>query len=66
MEYVTDKGILKEVVFFVAKRVHGDIKPQKGEVEEIKWTDFNTAFETITYNNTKELLREIMKDNNLK
>lgn len=66
MEYFTEKGVLKQVVFFIAKRINGDIKPQESEVAEIKWTDFDTAFETITYNNTKELLRKIIKENDLK
>lgn len=66
MEYLTEKGVIKQVVFFIAKRVKGEIKPQESEVAEIMWTDFDTAFETITYNNTKDLLRKIIKDNNLK
>ena len=47
MEYVTDKGIEKEVVFFIAKKVGGEIKPQEGEINMIKWLDFQEAIEIM-------------------
>ena len=62
MEYVTDKGKLKQVVLFVAKCTGGEIKAQECEVNEIKWLDFDEAVETITYENTRELFKEILKD----
>lgn len=62
MEYVTDKGKLKQVVLFVAKCTGGEIKAQECEVNEIKWLDFDKAVETITYENTRELFKEILKD----
>ncbi len=66
MEYLTEKGVVKQVVFFVAQPVNKEIKAQESEVAEIKWSNFDEAFETITYNNTKDLLRKIIKENNLK
>lgn len=62
MEYVTDKGKLKQVVLFVAKCTGGEIKAQECEVNEIKWLDFDEAVETITYENTRELFKKILKD----
>ena len=62
MEYVTDKGKLKQVVLFVAKCTGGEIKAHECEVNEIKWLDFEEAVETITYENTRELFKEILKD----
>lgn len=62
MEYVTDKGKLKQVVLFVAKCTGGEIKAQECEVNEIKWLDFDEAVETITYENTRELFEKILKD----
>ena len=55
MEYVTDKGNLKQVVFYIAKKVGGEIKPQENEVNNIEWLNFKDALEKITYDNTKEL-----------
>ena len=62
MEYVTDKGKLKQVVLFIAKCIGGEIKAQGCEVNDIKWLDFNEAIETITYDNTRELFKEILKE----
>ena len=62
MEYVNDKGNLKEVVLFIAKPVSKDTIPQETEVSEIKWLSFEEAIETITYDNSKELLRKVFID----
>ena len=62
MEYVTDKGTLKQVVLFIAKCTGGEIKAQECEVNDIKWLDFDEAIETITYDNTRELFKEIFKE----
>ena len=62
MEYETDKGTLKQVVLFVAKCTGGEIKAQECEVNEIKWLDFDEAVKTITYENTRELFKKILKD----
>lgn len=62
MEYVTDKGNLKQVVFYIAKKVGGEIKPQENEVNNIEWLNFKDALEKITYDNTKELFQKVLKD----
>lgn len=62
MEYVTDKGNPKQVVFYIAKKVGGEIKPQENEVNNIEWLNFKDALEKITYDNTKELFQKVLKD----
>ena len=62
MEYVTDKGTLKQVVLFIAKCTGGEIKAQECEVNDIKWLDFDEAMQTITYDNTRELFKKILKE----
>ena len=62
MEYITDKGSLKQVILFIAKCVGGNIKAQKCEVNDIKWLDFDEAIKTITYDNTRELFKKILKE----
>lgn len=63
MEYRTDKGNNKQVVFFLAEKVGGTIKPQEEEVSQIQWLEFTEALQKITYSNTKELLQKIWKEN---
>ena len=62
-EYTMKNGILKQVVFFLARKVSGDIKAQECEIKNIKWFSFKDAISIITYDNTKELLRKVLKEN---
>lgn len=62
MEYVTDKGKMKEVVYFIAKKIGGEIKAQECEINVIEWLTFKEALETITYDNTKDLFRKVVED----
>lgn len=65
-KYITDKGNEKEVVYFLAKNIGGEIKNQECEVQDIKWIVLEEAIEKITYENTKELFRRVLKDINNK
>ncbi|MBQ9266981.1 MAG: NUDIX domain-containing protein [Clostridia bacterium] len=62
VEYVTDKGILKTCVFFVAKPIGGEIKAQESEIMNIQWLDFKEAVETITFDNLREFFKKILED----
>jgi len=64
MEYMTDKGNLKEVVLFIAKLMEGNTKPQESEIAEIKWFDYKEAIDTITYENAKVLFEKVLKELN--
>lgn len=61
--YITDKGNLKEVIYYVAKKVNGELKRQESEVKAIKWLPIEEALKTITYDNTRDLLKKVIKDN---
>lgn len=62
MEYITDKGALKQVVFFIAKKITGNEKRQESEIKSMKWLTFEDALKTITYDNTRELFSKILKE----
>ena len=62
MEYVTDKGNPKEVIFFVATPISKDIKKQDEEIKDIKWLGFEEALKIITYDNTRELFRKVLNE----
>lgn len=64
--YVTSRGRLKEVIYFVAKKVGGEIKPQEEEINKIKWFSIDEAIEKITYDNTRELFENVLKEVDLK
>ena len=65
IEYITDKGTLKQVIFFIAKKISGNEKYQESEIKSMKWMTFEDAIKTITYDNTRELFSKILKEENL-
>ena len=63
IEYITNRGKRKQVVFFIAKNISGEIKAQESEINNIKWFGFEDALQKITYDNTKILFKKILEDN---
>ena len=66
VEYITDKGNLKQVVLFVAEKIGGNEACQECEIKSIRWLKFKDALDIISYNNTKELFRKALIDINAK
>ncbi len=65
-EYIVpETGRLKEVLYFIAKKVGGTIKLQEEEVKDAKWLEFYEALKMLTYDNTRDVLRKVLKDKNL-
>ena len=65
IHYMTDKGKYKEVVYFLAKNIGGNLKKQDSEILEAKWVDTREALEILSYENIKELYKKVLKENNL-
>ena len=64
--YISSKGNLKEVVYFVAKIIGGEIKRQKKELNKIEWIDLLEAKNKITYETTKKIYMQFLNDENIK
>lgn len=64
LEYVTDRNTYKEVVFFIAKKTSENEKYQESEITAIEWMNFDDAMKTITYDNTRKLFSNILKEEN--
>ena len=60
--YSPKENVMKEVVYFLAQNIDEDKKPQLEEVSEVKWFTFEEAMNTITYENSKEILNKLKKD----
>lgn len=65
MVYNPKEDVEKEVIYFIAKNTSNDCKPQLEGVQEMKWLDIDNAINTITYENSKDLLKKVKKDLNL-
>lgn len=63
--YVTDKGVQKEVVYFIAKKVGGNLEAQEAEIKEIEWLNPKEALERVTYDDTRNLLKKALQDKNI-
>lgn len=64
VEYITDRNTYKEVVLFLAKKISGNEKYQESELTAMKWMNFDDAMKTITYDNTRKLFSNILKEKN--
>ena len=62
MEYKLPNGNLKQVVLFMAKKIGGEEKRQQEEIAELNWYTLEEALEILTFNNTKEVLRKVIKE----
>ena len=63
--YITDKGNYKEVIYYTAKKVSGEVKKQESEIREVTWFPIEEALDKLTYDNTRNLLKKIIKDKKL-
>lgn len=63
--YSPAEGVEKEVVYFIAKKIGGTDKPQEAEVQAISWLNYEDAMETLTYENSKKILKQAWKDLNV-
>lgn len=63
--YSPKENVEKEVVFFVASKVGGNVVAQEEEVQNIEWLSITNAMERLTYESSKRVLRNVIKDLNL-
>lgn len=60
--YIVRDEIDKTSVFYIATPIGGKIQKQDSEVKEVKWCTFEEALNLITFDNLKEVLRNVMED----
>ena len=63
--YLTKRNKFKEVIYFLAKRIGGEIKPQEKEIKNIEWVDLIEAVDRITMKSTKELYQKVLTEEDL-
>lgn len=65
LNYIIDDEIDKTSVFYIARPINTNIKKQESEIESVKWCNYHKAIEILTFENSKELLKKVMKDLNI-
>ena len=62
LNYITDKGIDKTTVLYIAKPKSEKVVMQESEVEEVQWYDYETALNMLSFDNLKDLFRKAIKE----
>ena len=60
--YSPEEGIEKDVVFFVAKKIGGEIIVQEEEVKCTEWLLPKDAMEKLTFESSKNILKKVIED----
>jgi len=56
ISYSPRKETQKEVVYFIAKAINVDYAPQPEEIAEVKWSQLESAYSILTYENDRQIL----------
>ena len=62
---IEHKQVEKEVVYFIAKPLSIELKPQETEVSIVEWVKIDKAIDTITFDTSKNILKQVKKDLNI-
>ena len=60
--YSPSEDVEKDVVFFIAKKIGGDIKVQEEEVKATEWLSPREAVEKVTYDTSKKIISNVIRD----
>lgn len=62
LNYITDKGIDKTTVLYIAEPKNDEIVMQESEIQNVQWCNFNEALDVISYDNLKDVFRKAIKE----
>ena len=62
LRYSPKNNVSKEVIYFVAKKIGGELKPQFEEIASCYFVDKDKAIDLITFDNDREMYLDILKD----
>jgi len=59
--YTPKQGVIKDVVYFLAKAITFDFVPQEEEVSSITWVDASRVLDHLTYQTDKDMFIALSK-----
>lgn len=62
ISYMVNENTMKDVVFFIAKKLSKVLIPQESEIDKLEWLDMNDALNKISHEDVKGVLKKAMKD----
>lgn len=62
LHYIIRDEIDKTVILYLATPINSNITKQESEIQEANWFSYSDAINTLTFDHTKELFKEVLKD----
>ncbi len=62
LNYIMKDEIDKTTVLYVATPKTENLKRQESEIEDIKWCDFEEALKILTFDNWKEMFKQVLEE----
>ncbi len=62
LNYIINNEIDKTSIFYIATPINENIVMQENEIENIKWCNFDEALNTLTFDNWKEMFKNVIRD----
>ena len=61
-KYSPKEGVIKEVIYFLARNISDNKQAQLEEVSEVRWVNVDEAIDKITYDSSREILMQLKND----
>ena len=59
--YSPKEDVIKDVIYFVGYPSNDDVTVDNNEIIDYKWLSIDNAYDTLTYDNDKEVLRKAIE-----
>jgi len=66
IHYSPKKGVMKDVVYFLAHALTFEFTPQEEEIASVKWVDASQVLDHLTYQTDKKMFRSLSRKAKIK
>ena len=63
--YSPKKGVIKDVVYFLARALNQEVRPQEEEIAHVLWVDASEVLNVLTYQTDKQMFIDLYQKANL-
>lgn len=63
-KYSPKEDVMKTVIFFLGRKIDGNIHEQEEEISSAMWVNKNEVLKYLTHEDTKEIYRQLLHDLN--
>ena len=62
LNYLVNDEIDKTTVLYIAKPISNKVIKQDSEIEDVRWCSFEETLNTLTFENWKDLFKQVIED----